>query len=90
MALSGTWRLYWITEDGEDGEMMFDTWDVASVPAGVWRGLELTSEGDGVLLAVRGGADGGGISWHPSIIEEAARAGRTLGEDGKIVMAQAH
>ena len=33
MALSGTWRLYWIDDDGES-ETELRTWDVASVPAG--------------------------------------------------------
>jgi quercetin dioxygenase-like cupin family protein len=85
MALSGTWRLYWIADDGE-GESELATWDVASVPAGVWRGLELTSEGDGLLLAVRGGGHGGDLAWHPSILEEAARHGRTLDDQGRLVI----
>jgi hypothetical protein len=63
---------------------------VASIPAGVWRGLSLVSVGEGLLLAVRGGADGGGIAWHPSIIETAAEQGRTLDESGRLVVAGAH
>lgn len=88
MPLSGTFRLYWIDDEtGEEGEDVLATWDVVSVPANVWRGLELTSPGDGLLLAVRGGADGGGIAWHPSVLEEAARHGRTLDDDGRLVVA---
>jgi quercetin dioxygenase-like cupin family protein len=83
VALSGTWRLYWIDDEGE-AETEFRTWDVASVPAGVWRGLTVTSEEEGLLLAVRGGADGGGVEWHPSIIEEAAKQGRSLSEAGEL------
>jgi mannose-6-phosphate isomerase-like protein (cupin superfamily) len=85
MSLSGTWRLYWIDDEGE-GEVEFRPWDVASIPAGVWRGLEVTSEEEGVLLAVRGGADGGGLAWHPSILEAAARQGRTVDEEGRLVL----
>jgi len=85
MPLSGTWRLYWIDDEGE-AETELGTWDVASIPPEVWRGLELTSEGDGLLLAVRGGADGGGLAWHPSVLEEAARHGRTLDDEGRLVV----
>ena len=85
MALSGTWRLYWIDDEGE-AEMDLGSWDVASIPPDVWRGLELTSDGDGLLLAVRGGADGGGLAWHPSVLEEAARHGRTLDDEGRLVL----
>ena len=88
MPLSGRWRLYWIDDDGE-GEVELGTWDVASIPPGVWRALELTSEGDGLLLAVRGGASGGDLAWHPSVLEEAARHGRTLDDDGRLVIAKA-
>ena len=87
VAMSGTWRLYWIDDEGE-GETEFRTWDTVSVPPGVWRGLELTSEGDGLLLAVRGGARGGGVQWHPSQLEKAARYGRTLDQNGKLVIAE--
>jgi quercetin dioxygenase-like cupin family protein len=83
VALSGTWKLYWIDDEGE-AETEFRTWDVASIPAGVWRGLTVTSEEDGLLLAVRGGADGGGIEWHPSIIEAAAKQGRLLSDEGTL------
>lgn len=88
VAVSGTWRLYWIDDEGE-GEAELRTWDTVSVPPGVWRGLELTSEGQGLLLAVRGGARGGGVHWHPSQIEKAARHGRTLDEKGRLVIAEA-
>ena len=88
VSMSGTWRLYWIDDEGEaDAEL--GPWDVASIPAGVWRGLSLVSEGEGLLLAVRGGTDGGGIAWHPSIIEAAAEQGRTLDESGRLVVAGA-
>jgi mannose-6-phosphate isomerase-like protein (cupin superfamily) len=85
VAMSGTWRFYWIDNEGE-AEAEFRRWDVVSVPPGVWRGLELTSEGEGLLLAVRGGASGGGVAWHPSAIEEAARHGRTLDANGRLVI----
>jgi quercetin dioxygenase-like cupin family protein len=88
MALSGTWRLYWIDDEGEC-EVEFRTWDVASIPAGVWRGLTVTSEGEGLLLAVRGGERGGGVAWHPSVIEDAARHGRTLDAEGRLMIAPA-
>ncbi len=88
IAMSGTWRLYWIDDEGE-GEAEFRTWDTVSVPPGVWRGLELTSEGEGLLLSVRGGVTGGGVAWHPSAIEGAAKYGRTLDEKGRLVIAEA-
>jgi hypothetical protein len=37
-------------------------------------------------MAVRGGADGGGIAWHESVLEEARKHGRTLDEDGRLVI----
>lgn len=87
IAMSGTWRFYWIDDEGE-GEAELRTWDTVSVPPGVWRGLELASAGQGLLLSVRGGATGGGVAWHPAAIEEAARHGRTLDEKGGLVIAK--
>jgi hypothetical protein len=85
MPLSGTWRLDWIDDEGEGSDEL-GTWDVASIPQGVWRALTVVSEGEGLLLAIRGGATGGGVAWHPSILEEAAKRGRTVDETGKLVV----
>jgi quercetin dioxygenase-like cupin family protein len=83
--LAGRWRAYWIDQDGE-GEAELEPFDVISVPAGVWRGLEVIGDETGVICAARDRADGGGLTWHPSIIESAERAGRSL-IDGRVVTA---
>jgi mannose-6-phosphate isomerase-like protein (cupin superfamily) len=80
--LVGRWRLYWLDQDGE-GSAELGPFDAASIPATVWRGLEVVGHEPGVLLAVRDRFDGGGIDWHPSIIEAAENAGRVL-VDGQI------
>lgn len=84
VALAGMWRLYWIDDEGECATE-FNAWDVASIPSGVWRGLEVIGDEEGLLLAIRGGADGGDIEWHSSIIEEAAKHGRTLDNERRLV-----
>jgi quercetin dioxygenase-like cupin family protein len=88
VVLSGTWRFSWIDAEGT-GTAVLGPHDVFSVPAHVWRAAENCGDDDGILLAVRGARDGGGISWHPSIIEDASRFGRTLDEDGRLVVSQA-
>ena len=81
--LAGRWRAYWIDQDGE-GEAELASFDTISVPAGVWRGLEVIGDQTGVICAARDRADGGGLTWHPSVIEAAESAGRVL-RDGRVV-----
>ena len=86
MPLTGRWLVLY----GEDGgqELVLEQWDVCSVPAGVWRGFRNIGEEDAILLAVIGGTDPGRITWAPGVLEEAARHGRRLADDGYLTVAK--
>ena len=62
---------------------------VVSVPQGVYRGFRYIGEGKGTLLTIIGGPDAGKVEWHPSVMEEAAKAGWHRNEQGELVRAAA-
>lgn len=80
MPLTGRWAI----SCGEEGEreVVLEQWDVCSVPAGVWRGFRNVGAEDAFLLAIVGGTDAGRLIWAPRVVEEAARRGRRLDEEG--------
>lgn len=80
MALTGRWSIFY-GDEGEQ-EVVLDPWDVCSVPAGVWRGFRNAGDEEAHLLALVGGTDAGRLTWAPSVLEEAARHGRTLDAAG--------
>jgi len=73
--------VYW--DDDPVQEATLGLWDVISVPAGQWRGVRNDSDEDGYVLGIAGGADGGGVAFHPSIIEKAREMGFELDSDGR-------
>ena len=80
MPLTGSWLV--VYGDGGERELRLEQWDVCSVPAGVWRGFRNAGAEEAYLLAVVGGTDAGRLTWAPGVLEEAARHGRTLDEEG--------
>ncbi len=75
MPLTGRWQVFY----GEDEEQRSSSgpWDVASVPAGVWRGFRNAGDEEAYLLVVVGGTDAGRLTWAPKVLEEAAGGARS-------------
>lgn len=81
--LSGTWALpYSASADGETAELQLERWDVCSVPPGVWRGFRNAGADKAELMVIVGGTDAGRLTWAPSVLEAAQKAGRGLDEHG--------
>ncbi len=78
----GQFRLYW----GNDGqqEAILGPGDMVSIPTNCFRGFEVVGNEYGFLFAFLG-ADAGGVTWHPRVIEEAEQYGLILLENGKLV-----
>lgn len=77
MVYSGQWTFRWGV-DGKDGEITGGPGDVLSVPTWIFRGFSNTGRDPGWIFTALGGDDTGGIIWHPSILEAAARHGLFL------------
>ncbi len=84
MIYKGEWTFRW-GPDGKDGEITGRAGDVVSVPTWIFRGFTNTGNEDGWIFSALGGDDTGGIIWHPSILETAARYGLYLTNDNMLV-----
>ena len=78
--LTGRWQVFY--GEDEEREVILGPWDVASVPADVWRGFRNAGDEDAYLLVVVGGTDAGRLTWAPKVLEEAARRGKQLDDAG--------
>ena len=58
---------------------------MVSVPTWIFRGFSNTGAEDGWIFTALGGDDTGGIIWHPSILENAAKYGMFLTQDNMLV-----
>lgn len=88
MIQRGSWTFRWGAE-GQDGEIVGGPGDVVSIPTWIFRGFTNSGEQDGWIFTALGGDDTGGIIWHPSILETAARHGLYLTRDNMLVDAEA-
>ncbi len=84
MIQRGTWTFRW-GADGRDGEITGHPGDVVSIPTWIFRGFTNSGAEDGWIFTALGGDDTGGIIWHPSILEHAARYGMYLTQDNMLV-----
>ena len=84
MIQRGTWTFRW-GADGQDGEIVGGPGDVVSIPTWIFRGFTNTGAEDGWIFTALGGDDTGGIIWHPSILDTAARYGLFLTADNMLV-----
>ena len=84
MIYKGEWTFRW-GADGKDGEIVGRAGDVVSIPTWIFRGFTNTGEEDGWIFSALGGDDTGGIIWHPSILQTAARYGLYLTRDNMLV-----
>ncbi len=88
MIYEGEWTFRW-GADGTDGEIVGRPGDVVSIPTWIFRGFTNTGAVDGWIFTALGGDDTGGIIWHPSVLETAARYGLYLTDDNMLVDTEA-
>jgi quercetin dioxygenase-like cupin family protein len=88
MIFSGTWTFRW-GDGGKEGEIVGRAGDVVSVPTWIFRGFTNSGSDDGWIFSALGGDDTGGIIWHPSILESAARHGLYLSRDNMLIDTEA-
>ena len=88
MVYSGEWTFRW-GADGTDGEVVGRPGDVVSIPTWIFRGFTNSGSEPGWIFTALGGDETGGIIWHPSIIETAARYGLYLTKDSQLVDTEA-
>lgn len=82
--LKGRWRFFW-GRWGDAGEVTLEEGDIINIPTGIFRGFENIGTDYGMIMAVLGGDDaGGGVTWAPQVIEDAADHGLVLGENGTL------
>lgn len=82
--LKGRWRFFW-GRWGNAGEVVLEEGDIINLPTGIFRGFENIGTDYGMIMAVLGGDDaGGGVTWAPQVIEEAAAHGLVLAETGRL------
>lgn len=80
--LKGRWRFFW-GRWGTAGEVVLEEGDIFNIPTGIFRGFENIGTDYGMIKALLGGDDaGGGVHWAPQVIEEAAKHGLVLGNNG--------
>lgn len=82
--LRGDWLFRW-GNDGTDGELLLHEGDVVSMPTWLFRGFSNVGGDDGMLLAVLGGDDTGGVIWAPSVLRAANANGLGLSSDNRVV-----
>ncbi|WP_068115921.1 cupin domain-containing protein [Tropicimonas marinistellae] len=82
--LKGRWRFFW-GRYGTAGEFVAEEGDIFNIPTGIFRGFENIGTDYGMIMAVLGGDDaGGGVTWAPQVIEDAADHGLVLAETGRL------
>ena len=82
--LKGRWRFFW-GRWGTAGEVVLEEGDIINIPTGIFRGFENIGSDYGMIMAILGGDDaGGGVTWAPQVIEDAAEHGLILGENGRL------
>ncbi|MEP2530422.1 AraC family ligand binding domain-containing protein [Shimia sp.] len=82
--LKGRWRFFW-GRYGTAGEFFAEEGDIFNIPTGIFRGFENIGTDYGMIMAVLGGDDaGGGVTWAPQVIEDAADHGLVLAETGRL------
>ena len=88
MVSKGTWTFRWGADPASNRwqhEIHAGPGDVVSIPTWIFRGFTNSGAEDGWIFTALGGDDTGGIIWHPSILETAARYGLYLTRENMLV-----
>jgi mannose-6-phosphate isomerase-like protein (cupin superfamily) len=80
MPIDGKLAVFW-GEQGEN-EIELGPLDTITVPIGVMRGFRNADSKTIQVIAIVGGDDGGRLTWHPDLIEEAEEHGGQLDKSG--------
>lgn len=84
MIFKGRWLFRW-GANGDEGTVIGEPGDVLSIPTWIFRGFSNIGDDDGWIFSALGGDNTGGIIWHPSILEQAAKHGLYLTKDNLLV-----
>lgn len=84
LCFKGAWKFRW-GPNGDDGEIVGEAGDIASIPTWIFRGFTNVGPDDGWLFTALGGDDTGGIIWHPSILNGAAQYGLYLSKENMLI-----
>ena len=84
LCFKGAWKFRW-GPNGDDGEIVGEAGDIASIPTWIFRGFTNVGPDDGWLFTALGGDDTGGIIWHPSILKGAAQYGLYLSKENMLI-----
>ena len=90
LPLEGKWNFKWSNdpEQGAEGEIILEKWDLISLPAGVWRSFENISDKPAWCFAVleqHKVFEGKDPYWPPSVIRKAKEYGFASDENGKMI-----
>jgi mannose-6-phosphate isomerase-like protein (cupin superfamily) len=80
MPIDGKLAVFW-GEQGEN-EVELGPLDTITVPIGLMRGFRNADSKTIQVIAIVGGDDGGRLTWHPELIEEAKEHGGQLDASG--------
>ena len=84
LCFKGDWAFRW-GPSGTEGEIVGQAGDIVSIPTWIFRGFTNVGPDDGWLFTALGGDDTGGLIWHPSILDEAARHGLYLSKHNMLI-----
>ena len=84
MIYRGAWCFRW-GPSGNDGEIVGHDGDVLSIPTWIFRGFTNIGPDDSWIFTLLGRDESGGVVWHPSILDTAARHGLYLGRDNQMI-----
>jgi quercetin dioxygenase-like cupin family protein len=94
LVLKGKWRFYWgSTPDEVEGEAILRTWDIITLPPGLYRGFEVAGKKVGWFFAV---LDPHPVFrskdpiWAPQVERAAAERGFRSDENGKMVQPEGY
>lgn len=84
IAPTGAYTLRWGVR-GDEGELPLEAGDIAVMPTWLFRGFTAAGEQFGLLFAVLGGDDTGGIIWSPEVLKRARETGLWLNRENEVV-----
>jgi quercetin dioxygenase-like cupin family protein len=89
IAAKGPWEVFWLEGDAER-KITLQPGDIVNVPIGVYRGFRNAGDDpEATLIAIVGGPDTGKVDWHPSVIDAARQTGLSVGDEGRLIVAEA-
>ncbi len=84
IAPTGAYTVRWGVR-GDEGELPLETGDIAVMPTWVFRGFSARSDQFGLLMAVLGSDDTGGIIWSPEVLKRARETGLWLSKGNEVI-----